>query len=120
MNNEIKKLDDLINKLEIRDLLEDLQKCIDDGQYEQTLKIEHIKLLLDYITNLQEEINELKAQLEMYENGVYFSSENNKLQEKIDKAIECINYYAIENSDYEKIYNIEEETLLNILGGKDG
>lgn len=38
---------------------------------------------------------------------------------RIDKAIECINYYAIENSDYEKIYNIEEETLLNILGGKD-
>lgn len=58
MNNEIKKLDDLINKLEIRDLLEDLQKCIDDGQYEQTLKIEHIKLLLDCITNLQQKVNQ--------------------------------------------------------------
>lgn len=44
----------------------------------------------------------------------------NDLQQRIDKAIECINYYAIENSNYEKIYNIEEETLLDILGGKDG
>jgi len=78
------------------------------------------KTLLDYITTLQEENKVLKAKLEMYENGVYYSSENDKLQEKIDKAIECINYYAIENSDYEKIYNIEEETLLNILGGKNG
>lgn len=35
---------------------------------------------------LQQEIEQLKAKLEMYENGVYYSSENDKLKEVIEEA----------------------------------
>lgn len=44
--------------------------------------------------------------------------ENKQLKERVDKAIECINYYAIENEDYGKIYSTEEQELLEILKGE--
>lgn len=44
--------------------------------------------------------------------------ENKQLKARIDKAIECIEYYAIENEDYTKIYNNEEIELLQILKGE--
>lgn len=53
----------------------------------------------------KKENERLKSDLELYENGVYFSSENDKLQSKIDKAIE-----------YNK-KNIKSKTLNNILQG---
>lgn len=40
-------------------------------------------------------------------------------EEKIKRAIECINRYSIELEDYSKIYNDEEKELLNILRGED-
>lgn len=43
---------------------------------------------------------------------------NHKLQEKIDKAIECIEYWATDNEDYSKLYSAEEEELLKILKGE--
>jgi predicted RNase H-like nuclease (RuvC/YqgF family) len=39
----------------------------------------------------RKEIEELKAKLEMYENGVYYSSENDKLQEEIERLNNIIN-----------------------------
>ena len=67
--------------------------------------------LRDYITNLQEENTKVHKELDYaYNYNIYLIS-------KIDKAIECINYYAVENDDYSKIYNDEEKELLNILKG---
>lgn len=42
------------------------------------------KKILSIVKKLQQENKEIKADLEMYENGVYFSSENDKLQNEID------------------------------------
>ena len=85
MNNEIKEI-------LIKDFNEILVKEFCTDWKEKRLYIELLvnstpfSNLLDYIRNLQEENKELKAKLEMYENGVYFSSENDKLQERIDNA----------------------------------
>lgn len=38
--------------------------------------------LLDYITNLQQENHELKSKLECYENGVYYSSKVDELEQE--------------------------------------
>ena len=43
--------------------------------------------------------------------------ERKKYKSIVEKAINCINYYAIEDDDYSKIYNEEEKELLNILQG---
>ena len=45
----------------------------------------------------------------MYENGVYFSSENDKLQKRIDKAIEYI--------EEKGRLKYKPDELLNILKG---
>ena len=44
---------------------------------------------------------------------------NKILQDRIDKAIKCINHYAIEDEDYSKIYSQEEQELLKIFIGSD-
>lgn len=131
-------------KEEIKEILEELRKTADNTVFvvcssqEELDKIpkytanflsvndRQAKILLDYITNLQEEnedlreenkeahdfdetmkdikdnliarinrqeceIHNLKAELEMYENGVYFSSENDELQkenERLRKELE--------------------------------
>lgn len=105
-----------MNKEEIKEILD----FKEDADYKR-LSIEDILLLKECITNLQEENKRIKKDLATYDNALISCTyEKLSLMVTIDKAIECINYYAIENSDYEKIYNIEEETLLNILGDKDG
>jgi hypothetical protein len=38
-----------------------------------------------------------------------------KLKEVLNKIKETINYYAIENEDYSKIYNQEEQDILKLL-----
>ena len=38
-----------------------------------------------------------------------------KLKEVLDKIKEIINYYAIENEDYSKIYNQEEQEIMKLL-----
>ena len=52
------------------------------------------------INDLEKENRELKKDLEMYENGVYFSSENDELQKRIDKAIEYIDKLCLCSSGY--------------------
>lgn len=70
------------------------------------------KTLLDYITNLQQENHELKSKLECYENGVYYSSkvdeleqENEDYKSRCEKAIEynkeiVNNYLEEDNCEY--------------------
>lgn len=112
---------------EIKEILNDLRKTADNSIFvvcssqEELDKIpkytanflsvndRQAKILLDYITKLQEENDKLKANLEMYENGVYFSSENDKLQDKIDKAIEYI--------EEKGRLKYKPDELLNILKG---
>ena len=79
------------------------------------------KALLDYITNLQQENHELKSKLECYENGVYYSSkvdeleqENEDYKSRCEKAIEYINKQNdwVKNIRYKLL---KTEDLLNIL-----
>ena len=125
MNNEIKEILDFKEDADYKRLSVDEITILRDYITNLQEENEHIKVnnketldsfdetmkdikegLIARINRQECEIHNLKAKLEMYENGVYFSGENDKLQERIDKAIECIYYYAIENSDYEKIYYI--------------
>ena len=62
----------------------------------------------------RKEIERLKAELELYENGVYYSSENDKLQERIDKAIEYI-----EQLPFNDLTPIEVKVIYKILQGSD-
>lgn len=59
----------------------------------------------DYVDRLQQENQELKADLEMYENGVYFSSEVDEKDKEIDKLKK-----QLENK-YSKIGTITNEVL---------
>ena len=135
--------------VEIKELLDYLNDFLESNVEQVNLNQKRVKQILDYITNLQEENKELnddniwwnnrfkaverdnrnlKAKLEMYENGVYYSSENDELQERIDKAIEYIKrhqqIYDIDGSEDNKIDEFDilakPKTLLDILGGKDG
>lgn len=49
---------------------------------------EQLSLLLDYITNLQQENHELKSKLECYENGVYYSSKVDELEQENERLKE--------------------------------
>lgn len=62
---------------------------------------------------LQQENKQLKKK---YENAV---ADYELEKYKNNKAIECINYYAIEDDDFNKLYNVEEQELLEILGDKE-
>lgn len=103
MNNEIK---------EILDWLKDEDIYIEDYGYQyKRVSLKETKQLFNYITNLQQENHDLKSKLECYENGLYFSSEVDNLQQKLDKAIEYIQNHIIATET--------EDTLLNILQGGD-
>lgn len=94
MKDEIKETLDFIKEQIKRETL----------SYEPDVELskEEAKLLLDYITNLYN-----------------LQQENKQLKEDKKKAIECINYYAIEDDDFNKLYNVEEQELLAILGDKE-
>lgn len=75
------------------------------------MSVQNQKTILKYINKQDKEIAKLKAKLEMYENGVYFSSENDKLQQRIDKAIEYI--------EEKGRLKYKSDELINILYGSD-
>ena len=71
------------------------------------------EVVLSEIENLQQENKQLKAKLEMYENGVYYSSENDKLKEVIEEVREYIlNHELVEEKDH---YVLNGNELLQIL-----
>lgn len=150
---------------EIKEIINDLQRVADRKCYPEDILCGSIaQEWVDYITNLQEENKELndsviwwtnrfnaverdnrklKADLEMYENGVYFSSQVDELEKKydrmkenaetlskgyddlqarIDKAIEYIknNKLCICKEDEGMMFTaFVDEELLNILQGSD-
>lgn len=76
-------------------------------------QVEVIEMQEKEIEKLQKENKHLKSELECYENGLYFSSEVDKLQEKINKAIDVLlNYDETFDS---KIHQEMQKELLNIL-----
>ena len=71
------------------------------------------EVVLSEIENLQQENKQLKAKWEMYENGVYYSSENDKLKEVIEEVREYIlNHELVEEKDH---YVLNGNELLQIL-----
>jgi hypothetical protein len=44
-----------------------------------------------------------------------YKQDLDKYKQIIDKIKETINYYAIENEDYSKIYNQEEQEIMKLL-----
>ena len=123
---------------EIDDALHMLLHCsLKDTEYET--QVEQYKLVRDYITNLkkenkqlnslvnscQEEIErltkenqELKSKLELYENGVYFSSKVDEKDKQIDKLKEWINIVQQnkDNKHLEPFISTDElDELLDIL-----
>lgn len=76
----------------------------------------YLKKLLDYITNLQEEIKELeKDKSKMFETAV---KRNNQLLDRIDNAIEHLKEVMKDEEEYEEDY-IYNKYLLDILQGSD-
>lgn len=54
--------------------------------------------LLLFIDKLRRENKQLKAELEMYENGVYYSSENDKLKEVIEEVSKIVENNFLEST----------------------
>ena len=103
LNNAI----DLLFKMKFEQELEQ-KKYVDTD-------IEIKKGLIDRIKRQEKEIEELKAQLELYENGVYFSSQVDELQARIDKAIDYITNNAIFDINGKGV----NKTLFSIVTGSD-
>lgn len=65
------------------------------------------KQIEDYITNLQQENHNLKSQLECYENGVYYSS-------KVDELQQINNNQAKRNSRQRLANQKQQDLILNL------
>lgn len=130
---------------EIKEILDKLK---DENWYDELdltgtkwveLKWEETHLLLDYITNLQQEINKLTAESTEWESKCYeLQQENERLNNCIDDQERVINglidkrdLYKINYNDYKyrcekaseyintHYLNANEPELLNILQGSD-
>lgn len=126
MNNEVKEI---LNNLEIVARKHTIAVCEDGSKIERMtascfdeLRLNNYssKLLLDYISNLQQKV-------EQYENPddltLFYmwldekaKDKMKKLQQRIDKAIEYINLYAGIDNNYCLDYH-DLNPLLNILKG---
>lgn len=96
-----------------------------------TLNVKQCHLLLDYIINLQEEKKEMKDgwQQEIYDKNKVLNDwlederKINILQQRIDKAIEYINYVGWTTQvEYEYLYTCEldfRDKILDILRGDE-
>ena len=72
--------------------------------------------LFDEMSNWRDESKQLKAKLEMYENGVYYSSENDKLKEVIEEVREYIEDWLFNAGGNGASMNYEDiNELLQIL-----
>lgn len=136
MNNEVKEILDKLNNLINFD--ENLIGWQINGNGE-TISKKDFKLLLDYITNLQQENETLKEKVDKQYNVIvekdnllsnrygvieHLSLANEDYKSRTDKAIELIEkekYIAYDYYDNEYITLDEEDILklLNILQGSD-
>lgn len=97
----------------------------------------YIKQRLEYVSPV-DYISELEEQIEDLQNENIFLRSHQKLDEtffkwnledaskeietlnnKLEKIKEIINYYAVEDEDYSKIYNDEEKELLKVVEGDE-
>jgi exonuclease VII small subunit len=108
LREKIMSEDELNNKF-IRKKLE--------GICQDCMYLEKIETIFD---NLEKENEKLKAELEMYENGVIYSSEADNLQNKIDKAIEYIETELKEINKHQYATGTRRlNKILQILEGSD-
>ena len=84
-----KTLEDLVNNYETHIKYHDYE--FDELSY---------KLLILDIKKILQENKQLKSKLEMYENGVYYSSENDKLKEVIEEVREYNNQIIKDTKDF--------------------
>ena len=110
-------------KDEIKEILDRLECDKDDVYYvgytdgvniDNTLMPKDIKLLLDYITNLQKENERLKVNCNL---GYEELKVMRDYKSRIEKAIEYIKEQDM--SYYGAVVNTKVEIILNILGGKN-
>ncbi len=99
MNNELKKI------------IKEIECYQNEDMCMIMLSQKENKALLDYITNLQQENNNLKTSLDESQEVV------NDLQQRIEKAVEYIKVECMCNYGLDDTYM---EKLLNILNGKEG
>lgn len=107
MTNEIK---------EILEYLKDIKTYSrDEIGYYKDLYGSQIDVLLEYITNLHEEIERQEK------SQVILDNQNAELQGRIDKAIEYIKEHCIDDDFYINLTNKEKHIfdVLNILQGED-
>ena len=86
--------------------------CDDEEQF--------LKDIYHNLNCLQQENQQLKATLEIYENGVYFSSENDKLKEENQQLKEQLlvvqtneETFRLEMEDITKILGLDEYTIFD-------
>ncbi len=98
--------------------LEELEEYVKSDMEIRAKLLTKIDGLNYSLEQANKEIQELEAQLEMYENGVYFSSENDKLQQRIDKAIEYIRTHRYPTNYCFSEEDLDKQDLINILEGE--
>ena len=94
--------------------MEDYNKYYIQGSDHYLIPKDVFEELFDEMSNWRDESKQLKAKLEMYENGVYYSSENDKLKEVIEEVSDRI---TIKLGRYinEKDYVIDDVALDELL-----
>lgn len=99
---------------ELKEILHYLK--IENGHCSSELSYEETRLLLDYITNLQQENQDLSRVCELYGKSLY-NAELTDYKSRIEKAVEYIkeDMYSEPNELYGLI---DGEHLLNILNGR--
>lgn len=73
----------------------------------------------EYKETIAENIKLIQTNHKLKEKYYLMRTNANQLAKRIDKAVECIEYWATDNEDYSKLYSAEEEELLEILKGED-
>ena len=123
MNNEIKEILDKLNNINNYDYSEtcDNKNNVIEKEYDIYLSKKETDLLLDYITNLQQE-NERIKKMNMYEHKYGSDMEEKYLIEKTknDRAIEYIEHNTFQDSDggWTFTFYKGKEILLDILNGR--
>lgn len=83
---------------------ENIEKKLIDENYKEV-----IEFIINRTKELKEKQKDTKYQMEIAYKTI------DKQKEVLDKIKEKINYYAIENEDYSKIYNQEEQEIMKLL-----
>ena len=107
---------------EIKEIIKETKKLVDNSDYKNCynyhifFKVEHIAKLLDYITNLQQENQDLSRMCELYGKSLY-NAELTDYKSRIEKAVEI---FKDTNVDMPSTLLIETiDNGINVLNGKE-